>query len=169
MYSQSEDIKKDLLELYEILYYASQNEATARLFSRDILKLVKYEPKDVVEALSHNGNKSISVKPKREMSAAATIINADSRPIAISQTISNIKTRDQVKTYFDQNLLLACRVDITEEERNNILKHVSIEELKYLYTIVYEMPFLRKAKKINIVYEIKKYFDDKKRTADLFK
>lgn len=126
------------------------------------IKLVKYEPKEVVEALSHNGNKSISVKPKRTKSAAATIISADSLSIAISQTINDIKTRDQVKTYFDQNLLLACRVDITEEEKNNILKHISIGELKYLYTIVYEMPFLRKGKKIDIVYEIKKYFDDKK-------
>ena len=169
MNEQNEDIKKNLLELYEILYYACQDEATAKLFNQDILKQLKYEPDKVKEALLSNGNKPKKMPTKKAQSKAAIRISPNSRPVTLSQIISDIKTKEQVETYLNENLLPVCRVDITEEERYDILKHVSIDELKYLYEIVYGIPLVRKCKKTDIVYKIKRFYDDKKRATDLSK
>lgn len=151
MSEQREDIKKDLLAIYETLYFSSQYETATKLLSKDILKRLKYRPEKVKETLMLKGSKSEKEKAK------------------IRPEILDLKTRRQVQSYFEQNLLSACRVDIMDEERNNILKSVSTEELKYLYKVVYGMSVVGKCKKIDILYKIKNFFDDEKRTADLFK
>lgn len=83
--------------------------------------------------------------------------------------IADIKTKEQVLAYFKEHLLSIFQPDITDEEKNNILKKVTLEEIRYLYKIIFGIPLADKYKKIDAVYKIKDFFDSEERTADLTK
>lgn len=83
--------------------------------------------------------------------------------------IADIKTKEQVLAYFKEHLLSISQPDITDEEKNNILKKVTLEEIRYLYKIIFGIPLADKYKKIDAVYKIKDFFDSEERTADLTK
>lgn len=83
--------------------------------------------------------------------------------------IADIKTKEQVLAYFKEHLLSIFQPDITDEEKNNILKKVTLEEIRCLYKIIFGIPLADKYKKIDAVYKIKDFFDSEERTADLTK
>lgn len=83
--------------------------------------------------------------------------------------MENIKTVEQARKYFEDNLLVVCRPDISEEEKSSILKKVTLEEIKHLYQIVFGISLTTKCKKIDVVYRIRDFFEDEKRTNDLTK
>lgn len=151
MSNSREDVKKDLLNLYNDLYCLSQCEAANKLFNKKILRSLKYKPEEVEEVLE-----SVGVIHEKKKSV-------------ISLEIGNIQTIEQVKVYFEENLSLVCQPGVTDEEKSNILKKITLEELKYLYQIIFGIPLADKCKKINAVYKIKDFFENEKRTADLTK
>lgn len=147
----NENIKKDLIKLYEDLYCLSQCEAAANFFNKNTLKKLKYNPEEIKEALE------------------STSIVSEKTNQKIKPEIIEIENKEQVFLYFKDNLLVICQPDITEEEKNNILRKTTLEEIKYLYQIVFDIPLADKCKKIDAIYKIKDFFDNEQRTADLTK
>ena len=83
--------------------------------------------------------------------------------------MENIKTVEQVRRYFEDNLLVVCQPDVSEEEKSSALKKITLAEIKHLYQIVFGIPLANKCKKIDVVYRLRDFFEDEKRTADLTK
>lgn len=147
-----ENIKKDLLYVYNELYCLSQCKVAENLFDEKFLKRLKYKPEEVEEMLHFSDD--ISEKKKNTNN---------------SEIINNIQTVEQVRNYFEDNLLTVCQPNISEEEKNNTLKKVTLEEIKHLYQIIFEIPLKDKCRKIDAVYKIRDYFENEKRTVDLTK
>lgn len=147
----NENIKNDLISLYTALYRMSQSEAAINFFNTDILKKLKYKPEDIEEALKPSSTVTERTKQK------------------IKAEIIEIQTKEQVWAYFKEYLLPICQPDIVEEEKNSILKKVTLEEIRYLYKIIFDIPLADKCKKIDAIYKIKDFFDNEERTADLIK
>lgn len=83
--------------------------------------------------------------------------------------VYEVKTVEQARKYFEDNLSVVCKPDISEEEKSSALKRVTLEEIKHLYQIVFGIPLTTKCKKIDAVYRIRDFFEDEKRTDDLTK
>ena len=151
MSSYSEKIKRDLLDLHEGVYCLGQNDKAAVLFNSEVLKKIRYKPEEVKIALDLDDN--LSQRKKQ----------------GISSEIAAIQTREQALEYFDGNLGVVFRTEIAENDRNSILKKVTVEELKHLYHLIFGIPMMNKCKKIDILYKIKEFCDNDKRTEDLIK
>ena len=113
-------MKKDLAELYKILYNFSQSEASKSFLNKDLLKKLKYDPKDIENLLQDQNTANINKKVETKI-----------RP-----EILNIKTEEEVYTYLEENIFMVFQNEIDEVEKNNILKKITAEEIKYLYQIV---------------------------------
>lgn len=151
MNNSNEKIKNDLLDLYEILYHMGKNNKVSSFFSTEVLKKMKYKPEEVKKVL--NITECVIEKSRQ----------------SISNEISSIETRNQALDYFAKNLSDVFKPNISQTEKNDILKKVTLEELKYLYQIIFGIPMENKCKKMDIVYKIKDYYENEKRTADLIK
>jgi len=147
-----ENIKKDLLYLYNELYCLSQCESAGNFFDKKFLRSLKYKPEEVEEVLSS----SVDILDKKKTGNNPEII-------------SNIQTVEQVRKYFEDNLLVVCQPNISEEEKSSVLKKVTLEEIKHLYQIVFGISLADKCKKIDAVYRIRDFFENEKRTVDLTK
>lgn len=82
-----ENIKKDLLYLYNELYCLSQCESAGNFFDKKFLRSLKYKPEEVEEVLSS----SVDILDKKKTGNN-------------SEIISNIQTVEQVRKYFEDNL-----------------------------------------------------------------
>lgn len=149
--SNSEKIKRDIFDLYQVFYTIGQNEQISSFFSTEILRKLKYKPDEVKKVLNLE---EYAIKKG----------NHD-----ISSEISHISTRSQAIEYFKRNLEQIFYPDITESEKNIILKKITTEELKHLYYVIYGIKWEGKCKKKDIIYKIKDFCEDEKRTADLTK
>ena len=147
-----ENIKKDLLYLYNELYCLSQCESAGNFFDKKFLRSLKYKPEEVEEVLSS----SVDILDKKKTGNN-------------SEIISNIQTVEQVRKYFEDNLLVVCQPNISEEEKSSVLKKVTLEEIKHLYQIVFGISLADKCKKIDAMYRIRDFFENEKRTVDLTK
>lgn len=147
--NNSEKIKQDIFDLYEVFYTIKENEKTSCFLGTEILKKLRYEPDEVKKALNIEKNKKA---------------NQD-----FPSEISFISTREQAVKYFNDNLEHIFQPDISETEKNTILKKVTSEELKHLYYIIFGITWKGKCKKENILYKIKEFCEDEKRTVDLTK
>lgn len=151
MNNNYDNIRKDLINLYTDLYLISQSEAALSFFSKDILKRLRYKPEEIVRAFEFSN--SITEKSKQK----------------IKSEIMEIQTKEQVLAYFQEYLLPVCQPDIVEEKKNSILKNITLEEIRYLYKIIFGISLADKSKKIDAIYKIKDFFDNEERTADLTK
>lgn len=151
MSDSNKKIKTDLLDLYEILYYMGKNDKASSFFSTEVIKKIKYKPEEIKKVLNITDP---VIKKNRQ---------------SLSNEISSIKTRNQALEYLAKNIFVIFRPDISETEKNDIIKKVTLEELKYLYQIVFGISMENKCKKMDIVYKIKDYYENEKRTADLIK
>lgn len=149
--NNSEKIKQDIFDLYEVFYTIGENEKTSCFLGTEVLKKLKYEPDEVKKALNieRNENKKASQE--------------------FSSEISLISTREQAVKYFNDNLEHIFQTDISETEKNAVLKKVTSEELKHLYYIIFGITWKGKCKKVDILYKIKEFCEDEKRTVDLTK
>ena len=138
-----ENIKKDLLYLYNELYCLSQCESAGNFFDKKFLRSLKYKPEEVEEVLSS----SVDILDKKKTGNN-------------SEIISNIQTVEQVRKYFEDNLLVVCQPNISEEEKSSVLKKVTLEEIKHLYQIVFGISLADKCKKIDAVYRIRDFFEN---------
>lgn len=146
------NIKKDLINIYNDLYPLVKMEGAEKFFSSNTIKRFKYTPEEIEEALNSDKNKY----PKKDNTIK-------------SEIIEEIQTLDQVRDFFNNNLLLICQSHISDVEKQIALRKYSLEEIKHLYSIVFNITLPKKCKKIDIIYSLKKYFDNEKRTADLIK
>ena len=151
MKNNRDNIKKDLISLYTDIYLMSQSETAINFFSKDILKKLRYKPEEIVKVFEFSN--AMNEKPKQK----------------IKTEIMDIKTKEQVLVYFKEYLLPICQPDIAEEKKSSILKDVTLEEIRYLYKIIFDIPLADKCKKIDAIYKIKDFFDNEERTADLTK
>lgn len=151
MNNSDKKIKNDLLDLYEILYHMEENNKASSFFSPEILKRIKYKPEEV----------------KKVLNITDTVIEKSKQ--SVSNEISAIKTQSQALEYFAKNISDVFKPNISETEKNAILKKVTLEELKYLYQIVFGIPIENKCKKMDIIYKMKDYHENEKRTVDLIK
>jgi hypothetical protein len=83
--------------------------------------------------------------------------------------INSIRTVGQVREYYEKNLAPATKPNISVDERNSILRKTTMADLRYLYRIVFGIPLAGNWKKIDVVYQIRDYFENDKRTRDLTK
>lgn len=146
-----EKIKRDIYELYQVLYTIGQNNQSSGFLSTEILSKLKYEPDEVKKVLDFDEH----------------IIKKNNQ--AISLEIASINTREEAVKYFRDNLAQIFQPEISENAKNNILKKITAEELKHLYHIIFGITLKGKCKKTDIIYKIKEFCEDEKRTADLTK
>lgn len=149
--NNSERIKRDIYDLYEVFYAIGQNDSSTAFLSTEVLKKLKYKPNEVKKVLNLDEH---TIKKNNH---------------GISSEISFISTREQAIKYFSDNLAQIFRQEVSEIEKNAILKKLTTEELKHLYYIIFGINMEGKCKKIDIVYKIKEFCEDEKRTADLIK
>lgn len=152
MSNYNETVKKDLMSLYEELYNIGQNKGASSIFNTGLLKKLKYEPEEVKKILGLSDNN-----------------NSEKKQSKISLEISSIRDKDQALEYFQKNLADVFQPDISEMEKNSILKKVTLEELKYLYEKIYDIPLGNNCKKMDVIFKIKDFWDSQKRTKDLIK
>ncbi len=149
--NNSERIKRDIYELYEVFYNIGQNDQSSFFFNTEILKKLKYKPNEVKKVLNLDEH---SVKKSKQ---------------DISLEILSISTREEAVKYFRDNLVQIFQPEISEIAKNTILKKITAEELKHLYYIIFGITLEGKCKKTDIIYKIKEFCEDEKRTADLTK
>ena len=137
--------------MYEVFYNIRENEKTSCFLGTEILKKLKYKPDEVKKVLNIERNENKKANQ------------------GFSSEISLISTREQAVNYFNDNLEHIFQPDISEAEKNTILKKVTSEELKRLYYIIFGITWKGKCKKENILYKIKEFCEDEKRTVDLTK
>lgn len=151
MHNDHENIKKDLVSLYTDLFFMCQSETAVNFFSKDLLKKVRYKPEEIERVL---GLGNVMTKRSKQK---------------VRGEILEIQTKEQVLAYFQENLLPICQPDIEEERKNILLKNATLEEVKHLYKIIFDINLADKCKKIDAIYKIKDFFDNEERTADLTK
>lgn len=151
MDSDSEKIKHDLFDLYEVFYLMGKNDKISLFLNAEVLKTIKYKPEEVKKALSIEDGVAGIKKQK------------------ISLEILPIESREQALEFFAENLECYFDSSNTETEKNHILKKVTMEDLKYLYQLIFGIPVTNKCKKENILYKIKEFCENEKRTEDLIK
>ncbi len=149
--NNSERIKRDIYELYETFYTIGQNEQASSFFSANILNKLKYKPEEVKKVLDFDEH---TIKKSNQ---------------GVSLEISSISTREEAIKYFKDNLVQFFLPEISEIEKNAILKKISSEELKHLYYVIFGITLKGKCKKPDIIYKIREFCEDEKRTADLTK
>ncbi|MBD5097342.1 MAG: hypothetical protein HDT40_10230 [Lachnospiraceae bacterium] len=152
MNNNFDNIKKDLISLYTDIYLLSKSEVAINFFSKDVLKKLRYKPEEIVKAFEIS-NDAMTEKSKPK----------------VKKEIMKIQTKEQVLAYFKEYLMPICQPDIREEDKNSILKNITLGEIKYLYKIIFDIPLPTKCKKIDAIYKIKDFFDSEERTADLTK
>lgn len=152
MSNDVEKIKKDLIYLYTLLYpqNAHEKELLSRVFSKDILRLLKYLPSDVESALSPEVAKPS--RPKDSSALAATIHN-----------------KEDVRQYFETRFGPLFDPTITDERFEVILTQVSLSDLRYLYSCLIDAPLSRKVTKREVLYKIRDFFNAESRTSDIIK
>lgn len=151
MRNNFDNIKKDLISLYTDMYLLSRSEVAVNFFSKDLLKKLRYKPEEIEKALELSNVMAEKSKQK------------------IKKEIMEIQTKEQVLAYFKEYLMPICQPDIGQEDKNIILKSITLDEIKHLYNIVFDMPLKDKCKKVDAIYKIKDFFDSEERTADLTK
>ncbi len=151
MNKSRETIRKDMFHLYTALHDMSQCETAPIVFSKDLLKYLKYDAKEVEQALDISDGLPERAKPK------------------MKTEIVELQTKEQVLHYFREHILPICQPDTMEEEKTVLLKKITLEEIGYIYQLVFGIPLTGKYKKIDVIYKIKDFFDNEERTQDLIK
>lgn len=151
MNKNGENIKRDLLHLYTALFNVSQCEAAPVIFGKELLKYLKYDSKEIEQALGICDGMPEKAKPR------------------IKTEIVELQTKQQVLHYFREHILPICQPDTDEEEKAVLLKKITMEEIGYIYQLVFGIPLMGKYKKVDVIYKIKDFFDNEERTQDLVK
>ena len=148
----SNKIKKDVLALYSILYPMDETERQilARLFSKDVLKLLRYTPSEVEIALS---------------------LENDSCTISSSTTgiEQSIKDKEDVRIYVFTHFGEISKHMMSEEKIAENLSSISLNDLKYMYSLLIDVPLNGKITKKSVLYKIFEFFDAEKRIDDFTK
>jgi len=127
------DILQSLLKIYKEMYLSKE------LFNKNNLK---YTPEEVENVIN---NLSVEQKPTSQRNQNV-----------IRESILSIVTADEVKTFYLENLSYDHSDSKSKEE---CLKNISVDELKYLYSILYSSPVRKTIRKIDLLDLIEKYFD----------
>ena len=145
-------IKQDLLYLYKALYQSPS------LFGKNITNRLKYLPNEVEQALElENDNNDIKrckkrlVKPKEE---------------ANTSQITNI---DQLRNFYFSELKQLYGHSVDESLKSEILKAISLDELKRLYAIISSVQLSHNTRKKEIVDMIRYFFKDESRTNNIMR
>ena len=152
MSNDVEKIKKDLIHLYTLLYpqNAHEKELLSRVFSKDILRLLKHLPNDVESALSPE-----IVKPSQPRNSSV-----------LAETIHN---KEDVRQYFAAQFETLFGSALTDEQFEVILTQISLPDLKYLYSCLIDVPLPSKVTKREVLYKIRDFFNTESRTSDIMK
>lgn len=133
MNKKEKDILQSLLKIYKEMYLSKE------LFNKNNLK---YTPEEVENVIN---NLSVEQKPTSQRNQNA-----------IRESILSIVTADEVKSFYLENLLYDHSDSKSKEE---CLKNISVDELKYLYSILYSSPVRTTIRKKDLLDLIEKYFD----------
>lgn len=130
---RKEQILSNLMDLYEYLYPHRE------LFKKNYFKFSPEEITQVIsDMLSENNNNQ----------------NKKNRNV-IRESITELKTEEDVRTFYQKHL----QYNYDEQSRDEILKSYSMEELTYIYNILYSMPLRSKIRKNEIFNLIERYFE----------
>lgn len=145
-------IKKDVLALYSLLYPENdaERQSLAKLFSKEVLKLLKYTPSEVEQVLS--------VENKRHPMPKNTV--------NVEQTIQNI---DDVRSFIYTHFGDGGKCMLPKEKIEENLSDVTLSDLKYMYSLLIDVPLNGKIKKRDVLYKIFEFFDAEKRIKDMTK
>lgn len=130
--NKEKEIIKNLLNLYNDMYKSK------KLFNSSYFK---YEPEEV-EALF----KSI-LYSEDNLTEAKTP--------KVSESVLSLKTDEEVRNFYNLNLKHNYN---SELDRKNCLSKISLNDLKYLYSILYSTPVRSNASKNELLNLIEKYF-----------
>lgn len=133
MNKKEQDILQTILKLYCDLYPSRE------IFNKNYFKFTPEELENVIKNLHEEQ------KP-----------NLQKNQNGISESILSIKTVGEVKSFYLENL----RYDRSDSKsKEECLKNITGEELKYLYSILYSSPIRTKIRKVELLDLIEKYFD----------
>lgn len=88
----------------------------------------------------------------------------EKKAVKLSDNIAIIKTEEDVEKYYLNNLIYKHD---DENSKKDMLKHISVAEIKYLYKILYKTDFKGKLNKATVLEGIEKYFENKNRALYL--
>ena len=147
-------IKKDLYEIYKYLYDVFSVNNVNDVFNCKLTNKFRYLPSEVAKVLEISDTKKKTVKRSKE-----EVVNK----------VLDISNVNSLREFYYQNLSKLFNADIDEETKNKILNSISINELKYLYSIISSIPITSGKNKKDIIYMFKYYFDDEARTDAMTK
>lgn len=145
-------MENDLIEIYEALYPLIRTSAIQTLFNAKLIKRFKYTPEEVREILLAPESKEVK-KEKKE------------KKEVLRDEIANITQVDELRDYYYNSLSLL----FSEKEGTQSLNMVTLAELKYLNSIISNVPIQSRKTKTDLYYMIKNYFDNEARTQDMMK
>ncbi|WP_020620582.1 hypothetical protein [Paenibacillus daejeonensis] len=85
----------------------------------------------------------------------------------ISEAIELIKDQDALRDYYNNSLRLYFDANSTAETQNEILKSISLTDLRYMYSLISPLPLPASRKKAEILQLLRMYFENESRTRSL--
>lgn len=147
-------IKKDLYEIYKYLYYVCNDSHTKEVFSSKLTNKFKYLPSEIATILEIPDTREKTIKKSKE---------------DLGNGLPDISGINSLREFYYQNLSQLFNADIDEQTNNKILNSISINDLKYLYSLISSIPIKSGKNKKDIIYMFKYYFDDEARTDAMTK
>jgi hypothetical protein len=133
MKKKEQDIILDLVNLYRELY------PHRKLFKGNHFK---YSPEEIIEVISNMvGNNHIETKINKK---------------PIRESIMALESEDDVRGFYQENLLYDYSDNNSREDK---LRLFSTEELIHIYNLLYSTPSRSKARKVDLLNSIGKYFE----------
>ncbi|MGG2196820.1 hypothetical protein [Paenibacillus validus] len=85
----------------------------------------------------------------------------------LSEEIEKIKDQNALRSYYNNSLRHYFDTNSTEEMKNAILKSVSLNDLRYLYSLISPITLPQSRKKTEILQLLRMYFENESRTRSL--
>lgn len=161
-------IKNDLYKLYLDIYNLSKTEVGYKIFNKTFLKKIKYKPEEIEDFLFNVDKKdSDLLNINCKINKLEKKVNFPTS--YIRKEILDIHNKDDVRKYLEENIFVIYKDNIVLEEKNKVLRSISLVELRYLYKITFEIDLPKNIKKNDILQAFRSYYNNMDRTIDLSK
>lgn len=158
MKNNNTEIKKDLYDIYAYFKLISENTTIENVYKKQFLNKFKYSLDEVSKSLGLN-----DIEPNDNTNSKKKVVKS------LNKETSEICNIYSLREFYYRNFEQLFYADVDEKYEKKILKSVTVEELKRLYTIISTVPIKKNKKKKDIIYMFKYYFDDESRTNDIGK
>ncbi|MEG0086893.1 MAG: hypothetical protein RR817_10510, partial [Niameybacter sp.] len=166
---QNKKIKEDLYELYGCLKEMASVSGSEHFFAPYILEKLTYPLQEVQSALEERDVTQPQVQPQpMALSGMPTASGNEKKDgMKLSEKVRQIVDAAGVESFYKAELMPLFDKTLEDAVREQRLRKVTANDLKYLYSLMATVPLKGKKTKQEILQLIKKHFDNAARTEDM--